>query len=161
MSETLLRTAWAFGIVLLGLLAYWGFNRLLLLRVRRRTRGLEDFQIGRPGVLYFTTPQCQPCLTQQRPALARLQHQLGDQVQLIQVDATQRPDLADYWGVLSVPTTFIIDSQGYPRGVNHGVASTKKLLCQLEAAQGGPFVLISPQRSEPSHAIEKIERLTD
>ncbi|HLE53485.1 MAG TPA: hypothetical protein VI755_15570, partial [Anaerolineales bacterium] len=39
---------------------------------------------------------------------------------------------ADYWGVLSVPTTFIIDRRGRPRRVNHGVASAEKLFKQIE-----------------------------
>lgn len=160
MSELFFRAFLALGIGLLGLLAYWGYNRLLLRRVGRRDQGLEGFQPGRPGVLYFTTPTCQPCITQQRPALARLQQQLGDQVQVVQVDATQRPELADYWGVLSVPTTFIIDAQGRPRGINHGVASTDKLRRQLETAQGQPFVSPHPQSaSEPE--LGRINRLVD
>jgi len=56
---------------------------------------------------------------------------------VIEVDAEARPDLANYWGVLSVPTTFIIDARGEPRRVNHGVASTDKLLGQLEEVAGG------------------------
>lgn len=35
---------------------------------------------------------------------------------------------------------FIIDSQGKPRVVNHGVASTEKILGQLEKAEGRIFV---------------------
>jgi hypothetical protein len=44
--------------------------------------------------------------------------------------------VADYWGVLSAPTTFIIDARGQPRAVNHGLASMEKLLRQLEASEG-------------------------
>jgi len=43
--------------------------------------------------------------------------------------------------VLSVPTTFIIDSQGRPRRVNHGVASAEKLLNQIEEVEGYPYFL--------------------
>lgn len=161
MSDLLLRAAWALGIGLLGWLAYWAYNRFLLHRVGRSDRGLEGFAPGRPGVLYFTTPQCQPCITQQRPALARLQDQLGEQVQVLQVDATQRPDLADYWGVLSVPTTFIIDAQGQPRGVNHGVASTDKLRRQLEAAVGHPLEARSAQATERGPVNRPIDQSTN
>ena len=43
----------------------------------------------------------------------------------------RRPTVADHWGVLSVPTTFIIDPQGQPRRVNHGLTSRSKLAVQL------------------------------
>lgn len=134
MNELLLRGAFALAIGMAGLAAYWALNRLLLWRLKKRPLGLEELLPGTMGILYFTTPDCQPCKTVQRPTLQKLSEQLDGALQVIQVDATLRPDLADYWGVLSVPTTFIIDSKGQPRGVNHGVASAEKLLRQLQAA---------------------------
>lgn len=136
MNDLLVRGALALGIALAGLAAYWLLNRVLLWRVRRKQLGLEQLRPGVPAILYFTTTTCQPCKTVQRPALHKLSEQLGERLQIVQVDATERPDLADYWGVLSVPTTFIIDSKGQPRGMNHGVASAEKLLRQLEATEG-------------------------
>lgn len=136
MAELFIRAVWAAGIALIAISAYWAFNVLMLRRVRKATHGLEDRLPGTPAILYFTAPNCQPCKAQQQPALKRLSEELRDQVQVIQVDAAQRPDLANYWGVLSVPTTFIIDSKGRPRGVNHGVASAEKLRGQLETAEG-------------------------
>jgi hypothetical protein len=41
------------------------------------------------------------------------------------------PQAASLWGVLSLPTTYILDHQGQPREVNYGVASTEKLKKQL------------------------------
>jgi hypothetical protein len=35
-------------------------------------------------------------------------------------------------GVCSLSITFIIDSMGQPRGVNHGIATEEKLIAQLE-----------------------------
>ena len=139
MEEILQRTGSALGIVALGLLIYWAGNRMQMARLRKPSSGLEDFAVGTPGILYFTTPDCVPCKTQQQPAFKRLTEELGIKVLIVEVDATQRPDLADYWGVLSVPTTFIIDSKLQPRGVNHGVASAEKLKKQIEAADGAQF----------------------
>ncbi len=51
---------------------------------------------------------------------------------MIEVDASARPEIAQEWGVLSVPTTFVIAANGQPRYVNHGVASAEKLIQQLE-----------------------------
>ncbi len=118
-------------LIALGIGLYYLTNRVILARVRGRRLGLESLHPGIPAILYFTSPTCAPCKTVQRPELARLQEQMGDRVQIIQVDCTERPDLAEYWGVLSVPTTFIIDAQGEPRGINHGVVRAKQLYQQI------------------------------
>jgi thiol-disulfide isomerase/thioredoxin len=98
---------------------------------RKRPPGLENLRPGTPAILYFTTPECAPCKTIQRPALQRLQQQLGGQLQVIEINAAEKPDLAGAWGVLSVPTTFVLDPQGRPRHINHGVTNAEKLLHQL------------------------------
>ena len=140
MPEIVSRLIWALMIIALGMLVYWLVNRIILLRVRGKTLGLESFQLGSPAILYFTTPDCVPCKTVQQPALRELQEWIGDGVQVIKVDAGERPDLANYWGVLSVPTTFLIDSKGRPRHVNHGAAHAEKLLKQLENIAGHALV---------------------
>lgn len=157
MDELLLRGLLALLIVLGG----WGLYHLLirwqLRSARAKVRGLEDLRPGVPAILYFTTPTCQPCKTVQRPALDRLTNTLGEELQVLRVDASEQPELADYWGVLSVPTTFIIDSGGQPRGVNHGIASAEKLLRQLEAAEGKPLVppgTAQALRAEPRRAMD-------
>ena len=159
MTEVLLaRALLAVGIVVVGLGVYWLLNRLFLRRVRGRYLGLENLRPGVPAILYFTAPGCVPCKTVQRPALESLQTALGDQIQVIEVDAVQHPDLADYWGVLSLPTTFVSDSAGEPRRVNHGVARVEKLLAQLESVEGkrlSPAAITSqvhaPSLNRPHH----------
>ena len=134
----LVRALWA--VLIAGILvgAYWALNWVLIARVRNKRLGLEGIRLGIPAVLYFTTPTCVPCKTVQRPALAKLQERMGDSVQVLEIDAALQPELANYWGVLSVPTTFIIDARGRPRRVNHGVTSTGKLQKQIEEVEGGP-----------------------
>ena len=90
-----------------------------------------------PAIIYFTTPSCIPCKTQQQPALRRLKTELGENVQIIQIDATEQPEAADRWGVLSAPTTFVLNAQGQPNAVNHGVADEHKLKRQLMKALPG------------------------
>ena len=137
----LARLGLAILLIVIGVGLYWGWNKLQLRRLGRRgqkqdaLRGLEVLRAGVPGVLYFTTPDCHVCLTAQRPALQRLQADLGDGLQVIEVDASAHTNLADYWGVLSVPTTFIIGTDGRPHSLNHGLTSKEKLLHQIQAAE--------------------------
>jgi thiol-disulfide isomerase/thioredoxin len=132
MEELSLRLLWAATILGAGLGLFWAANRWTLGRARLRLQKEEIIPRGKPSILYFTTPTCQPCKTVQRPALQRLQEQVGEKLQVIEVDASQQPELASQWGVMSVPTTFIIDEKGEPRHVNHGVATFEKLQKQLK-----------------------------
>ncbi|RPI94603.1 MAG: thioredoxin [Chloroflexi bacterium] len=123
-------------IVLSGLevAGYRLFRRWQVCRAARLAPCDPLLQLLRPGIpaiLYFTSPTCVPCKTQQRPAIQRLLSELGDRVQVIEVDALEQPDAADRWGVLSIPTTFILDRQGQPRTVNYGVTRADKLKHQL------------------------------
>ncbi|MBN1966992.1 MAG: thioredoxin family protein [Anaerolineae bacterium] len=87
-----------------------------------------------PAILYFTSPTCAPCKAQQQPALRALQADLGDGVQIVEVNALDDPAAATRWGVLSVPTTFVLDPHGQPREVNYGVAGADKLKRQVAKA---------------------------
>jgi thioredoxin 1 len=140
-ADLLARLGLALVLIIAGVALYWAWNKFQLRRLsgRRGTqealRGLEDLRPGVSGILYFTTPDCQVCITAQKPALQRLQADLGDGLQVVEVDASTQTDLADYWGVLSVPTTFIIGTDGRPHSMNHGLTSKEKLLHQIQAAQ--------------------------
>ena len=118
-------------VIVVAWLVYRGLSIYLLARSAGRVLSLDGYRPGRPAILYFTAPGCGPCETIQHPALVELEALSSGGVQIIEIDATQQPRLADAWGVLTVPTTFIIDSRGRPRGVNHGVARVKKLTSQL------------------------------
>ncbi len=115
-----------------GLGVYLLFNRMTLSRAESKIQRFKSYRPGLPAILYFTTPTCAPCKTMQRPTLERLKASKGQWFQVIEVDASQQPDLAQEWGVVSVPTTFVIDASGKPKYVNHGVASAEKLIQQLE-----------------------------
>ncbi|HTP60141.1 MAG TPA: thioredoxin family protein [Spirochaetia bacterium] len=128
----LARLACAAGIIGLSLVAFTVARAVILSRARRLSGKLPSFRSGTPGILYFTTPDCVTCKAAQKPALRALEEQLAGRIQVIEVDALNQPDLARQWSVLSVPTTFILDTVGKPRQVNHGFASAAKLRSQLQ-----------------------------
>ena len=87
---------------------------------------------GLPTILYFTTPECTQCRLRQTPILEQLLSELDYPVVLRKVDALEREDLARRYGVLTVPTTVILDATGRPRAINHGLATADRLRKQLE-----------------------------
>ena len=119
----------------LGLLAY---KYLLhhqigrLMAIRGDDPIFNDLKPGIPSIVYFTTPNCIPCKTRQQPALAELVQFIGDQgVQVVKIDATENPETADRWGVLTAPTTFVLDKKHNVLAINHGIADAGKLRRQL------------------------------
>jgi thioredoxin 1 len=82
-------------------------------------------------VIAFTTPDCAPCRTAQRPALKRLHVAHPEAVSVREVDATVDPTLAQRFGILSVPSTVVIDRQGRVVAINHTLTVSGKLAAQL------------------------------
>jgi thioredoxin-like negative regulator of GroEL len=102
--------------------------------VRRRTAGLlgqvlpEDVAVpaDAPTVLYFYGPACAACDTQKR-ALE------GLAVNVVSVDAAREPELASWAGVMTIPSTAIVDPARRLRAVNHGFKPAQELSEQLAA----------------------------
>jgi thioredoxin 1 len=128
----LLRFVLAIGIIVLGLFVYWLINQRLLIRARNNVFTLFNKLPDKPVLVYFTTPDCAPCKTIQRPAIDRVASLLGEKLKVVEIDAYEQPELAKTWGVMSVPTTFVIDPRGEARYVNNGVARAEKLLEQIQ-----------------------------
>lgn len=122
----------AFALLAIGFAVYrlWIARQKLVANALVRVDPLlSDLKPGIPVIVYFTTPMCAPCKTQQTPALTKLCCEV--EVQIVKVDATADPDAAQRWGVFSAPTTFVIDGHGKTRAVNHGVADFQTLKAQL------------------------------
>jgi len=132
-SEWLNRLVLSLVIILSGLAIYLIVNRVILFNAGGKSRELPFKLTGKPIILYFTTLDCQPCKTIQRPALQKLRNAVGvNNLQIVEVDATEEAEVASQWGVISVPTTFVIDPQGKLKYVNHRVARAEQLLKHLE-----------------------------
>ncbi len=93
---------------------------------------LSGVNLAKPTIVYFTTPMCALCRTTQFPAIERLQ-KIMELVNILKVDASMDPDSSKRWGVMSVPTTFILDKTGSPVKVNNGFVDEHTLSNQLKA----------------------------
>jgi thiol-disulfide isomerase/thioredoxin len=130
--EILLRFGLAIVIIGLGVLVYWLIQHRLLVRASNSVFTLFSAPPDTPVIVYFTTPDCAPCRTIQKPAIDRVSQMLGENLRVVEINAMERPDLAKVWGVMSVPTTFILDTRGEARYVNNGVVRAEKLLEQIQ-----------------------------
>ena len=125
-------------LITAGFAAWRLFTRGQLARAAKlgaaRDPLLNGVPDGVPAIVYFTTPTCAPCRLQQTPALERLKGELGDAVHVVRIDATEQPDAASRWGVISVPTLFVLGRDGAARHVHNGVVSDHILKQELVTA---------------------------
>jgi hypothetical protein len=84
---------------------------------------------GRSTVVTFSTPSCAECRTQ----TAILDPLANDGVRVLPVDAAQKPDVARAFGILTVPSTAVLEASGALVAVNHGLADGARLREQLAA----------------------------
>ena len=122
------------GLVAAALALVWLALRWRSARYRRPNARdvLTRLAVRRPPVvLAFTTPECVPCRTMQRPALEELRRRYPERFELREVDATVMPELAERFGLMTVPSTVVIDGRGRVLAINHGLARWPKLAGQL------------------------------
>ena len=87
---------------------------------------------GIPTIVYFWSPRCHACRNAQKPILERIVEEYGEKyLQLISYDVDESSDMAKAWGVMTIPTTFIIDQSGEVLFVNSGLATDGALHRQL------------------------------
>jgi len=93
---------------------------------------LTGYQHGKAGIILFSSPTCAPCKTVQKPMIERILSKMGNSLQFLEIDASLQPDLANEWGVVSVPTTYLVEPSGKSRFVHIGLVNEKKLTEQLK-----------------------------
>lgn len=121
------------ALTIYALWRLWQYRRLHTLRARTAPVHLpSDINSGRPTVLYFTTAECAQCRLQQAPILMQLQSKID--VAVHKLDAIEQATLAGVYGIMTVPTTVVLDASLRPVAINHGVAPLAKLQGQLTAA---------------------------
>ncbi|MFC2031023.1 thioredoxin family protein [Chloroflexota bacterium] len=130
------RLAAFLGVILLLALV---LGVLQILKARGRVR-LQGSNAGAsvvegensPVLLVFTAPYCSICRRKQRPAVEEVTLDFGKALAVREIDVTVQPELADQFGVATVPSSFVIDVDGKVQATNHGLASAERLRRQLQ-----------------------------
>lgn len=92
-------------------------------------------------ILAFSSADCSPCHTLQRPALDRLLDERPGLVSVTEIDAPTAPELTKRYAVLTVPTTVLLDATGKAHAINYGFAPLGKLLGQVDDVLGAQAAL--------------------
>lgn len=108
--------------------------------VRRRAAALTGTDVpvklrallgdAAPGIVYFYGPHCATCRQQARVLDAMRE---SGAAAIVRVDASVETGLADAYGVMTVPSTVVVDRQLRVRAVNVGFRSVDALQTQLVA----------------------------
>lgn len=123
-------------ITCLVALAAWAGSSLLRRRqvasanrASRRGRG----RANTPGIVYFWSDACSVCKGAQRPILDRIVAEFGaERLALTAHCVDEAPEVAEEWGVRTLPTTFVLDRDGNVRHVNNGLVVAERLREQLQ-----------------------------
>ncbi len=123
------------AIVVVAVAAVWSviqlWSKIKIQQLQKGTPLSAIIPTGKPAVVSFSTPSCRDCRTLQAPALARLKAGLHDRVTILSLSALEHPDLVDTLGILTVPSTVVVDAKGAIKALNLGYASDAKLIEQL------------------------------
>jgi thiol-disulfide isomerase/thioredoxin len=101
-------------------------------RVRTATGEAHDFATGEVTLLQFSTEVCAPCAAT-HTLLATLAAERKD-VSHVDIDITNRPDLAQRFKLLQSPTTLVLDAGGNIRARIGGAPRTADVIAALDLA---------------------------
>ncbi|AEH59950.1 Thioredoxin domain protein [Methanosalsum zhilinae DSM 4017] len=86
--------------------------------------------MGKPILMDFTATWCGPC-KMQKPILEELKEEMGDKVEIKEIDVDQNGDLAGKFGIRVVPT-LVIEKDGAEVKRFTGVTKAEVLRGELE-----------------------------
>lgn len=142
MSASLIRLGILASVALIVVIIVLA-GRLFVARQRRLALAAQPFadtpdenaiqSSSRVRVLAFSSADCTQCHTLQQPALRQLQTLLGEEIEVVEIDAPSSPELTKRYRILTVPSTVILDHAGEAREINYGFANMRKLREQVGA----------------------------
>jgi thiol-disulfide isomerase/thioredoxin len=104
-------------------------NKQKISETRKVNSDLIPFwQPGKESIMFFTNDNCHECEYLQKPALEQLQTK---NTQIFTINVAEDLRLANYFRILTVPTTIILDNRGVPQFINQGYTNENILSEQL------------------------------
>ncbi len=98
--------------------------------IQPSTLGLDSFTPG-ATLVQFSTPLCSPCKTT-RTVLSAV---AGDHASVshVDIDLSERPELATLFNIAQTPTTFILDRDGALRARIGGAVKRDAVVAELDS----------------------------
>ena len=100
-------------------------------RLNRETAVSAITSFATPTLLYFRSDECAACPTQGRYVEQVLGWWNG-RIAIRQIDTDTEPETAQRYGVMTLPTTILVDNTGSVQDVNYGLTNAHKLNKQVE-----------------------------
>lgn len=101
---------------------------------RLAARGLDGLGVRGPAVVQFTSPSCGPCRLA-APHLRRAAEAEG--IPYVQIDLSERPEVASFYGIRSVPTIAVAGTGGRVVGVWTALPTPTELASATHRALAG------------------------
>ena len=119
-------------VLIVAAIGMWLVRRRGIQRAQNAIQGL-GITPGISTIVYFWSPRCHLCRNAQKPILEHIVEEYGEKyLRLISYNVDESSDMAKAWGVMTIPTTFIIDQSGEVLFVNSGLATDGVLHRQLK-----------------------------
>lgn len=122
-------------IVFVLIVAAIGMGLIRRRGIQRAQNAIQRLGItsGIPTIVYFWSPRCHLCRNAQKPILERIAEEYGEKyLRLVAYNVDKSAEIAKAWGVMTIPTTFIVDQSGEVLFVNIGLATDGVLHRQLK-----------------------------
>ncbi|HWS24216.1 MAG TPA: thioredoxin family protein [Anaerolineales bacterium] len=120
-------------ILLLGLAIAGGvFVKIRAMRTKGDPQIFSKLSKVRPAILMFSSKTCPPCEKVQKPIIRRLMENQETFIDFHDIDIEAEPEITKRWGVLTVPTLFLLDEKRKIRFVHHGIATERILSTQIK-----------------------------
>lgn len=125
----------------------------------RRQRAVDLLPVGEHRsswfILAFSTSGCVACHTVQEPALEELAQHFPGKVAVRHIDATNAPDLVRRFGIFTVPSTVVLDHEGWVLAINHSPTGASKLANQLTERKNHPSMTGSTIRESGRASLKR------